>query len=80
MYGHPREMISEIGRWWRNWRQAHSSLSDLMCCGEYEAERMAHDLGLPVSEFRKLADGPEAADLLIRRMAEPQTVRARPRA
>ena len=32
---------------------------------------MAHDLGLPVSELRKLAEhGPEAADLLARRMAE----------
>ena len=32
---------------------------------------MAHDLGLPVSELRKLAEhGPEAAELLTRRMAE----------
>jgi hypothetical protein len=32
---------------------------------------MAHDLGLPVSELCKLAEhGPEAADLLARRMAE----------
>jgi hypothetical protein len=41
-----------------------------MCCGEYEVERMARDLGMPVSELRKIADhGPEAADLLVRRMA-----------
>ena len=34
-------------------------------------KRMAHDLGLPVSELRKLAEhGPGAADLLTRRMAE----------
>jgi len=32
---------------------------------------MAHDLGMPVADLRKLADhGPEAADLLARRMVE----------
>jgi folate-dependent tRNA-U54 methylase TrmFO/GidA len=71
MYVQPRELISGMRRWWQSWRQANSSLSELVCCGEYEAERMAHDLGLPVSELRKLAEhGPEAADLLTRRMAE----------
>jgi hypothetical protein len=58
-------------QWWRNWRRANSSLPELVCCEEYEAQRMAHDLGLPVSELRKLAEhGPEAAELLTRRMAE----------
>ena len=71
MHMHPPGMISGMRRWWQNWRGANSSLSELMCCGKYEAERMAHDLGLPVSELRKLAEhGPEAADLLARRMAE----------
>ena len=71
MHMHPRQMISGMRRWWQNWREANSSLSELICCGKYEAERMAHDLGLPVSELRKLAElGPEAADLLARRMAE----------
>jgi len=43
----------------------------LACCGEYEVERMARDLGMPPSELRKIANhGPEAADLLLRRMAE----------
>jgi len=71
MHMEPREMISRVRRWWQNWKGANSSLSELVCCGEYEAERMAHDLGLPVSELRKLAEhGPEAADLLTRRMAE----------
>ena len=70
MHTQPREMINGVRRWWQNWRRANSSLSELVCCGEYEAERMAHDLGLPVSELRKLADhGPEAADLLARRIA-----------
>ena len=67
----PRKIVSGMRQWWQNWRRANSSLSELVCCGEYEAERMAHDLGLPVSELRKLAEhGPEAADLLTRRMAE----------
>jgi len=71
MHMQPREMISRVRRWWQNWKGANSSLSELVCCGEYEAERMAHDLGLPVSELRKLAEhDPEAADLLTRRMAE----------
>ena len=67
----PRKIVSGMRQWWQNWRRANSSLSELVCCGEYEAERMAHDLGLPVSELRKLAErGPEAADLLTRRMVE----------
>jgi hypothetical protein len=65
---HPREMINGMRRWWQ--KRANSSLSELTCCGEYEAERMAHDLGLPMSELRKLGErGPEAADLLTRRLA-----------
>ena len=68
---HPRQVISGMRRWWQNWRGANSSFSELICCGKDEAERMAHDLGLPVSELRRLAEhGPEAADLLARRMAE----------
>jgi folate-dependent tRNA-U54 methylase TrmFO/GidA len=71
MYMQLRELISGMRRWWQSWRQANSSHSELVCCGQYEAERMAHDLGLPVSELRKLAEyGPEAADPLTRRMAE----------
>jgi hypothetical protein len=67
---HPREIFSGMRRWWQNWIQANSSLAELACCGEYEAQRMAHDLGLPVSELRMLAEhGPEAADLLARRIA-----------
>src|SRR5512135_3334249 len=67
---HPREMISEMRRWWQNWSRANSSLAELTCCGAYEVERMAHDLGLPVSELRQLAEhGPDAADLLARRIA-----------
>ena len=56
---------------WRESRGTRSRVSELACCGEYEIARMARDLAMPVSEFRKIVDkGPEAADLLVRRMAE----------
>jgi hypothetical protein len=66
-----RQTIDGLRQWWRNWRAAGSSLAELACCGEFEVERMARDLGMPSSELRKVANhGPEAADLLLRRMAE----------
>ena len=65
----PWQIFDGMRQWWQNWR-ANSRLTGLACCGEYEVERMAHDLGMPASELRQLADhGPEAADLLSRRMA-----------
>ena len=64
-----RPIIDGLKEWWRNWTGASSRLSELACCGEYEVERMARDLGMPVAELRDLAEhGPEAADLLVRRM------------
>jgi len=66
----PLSLINEMRQWWRSWREANSPFSELICCGEYEVERMARDLGMSVSELRKVAaQGPEAADLLVRRMA-----------
>lgn len=67
----PRQMIDGMRQWWRNWRAAGSGFTELACCGAYEVERMAHDLGMPSSELHKIANrGPDAADLLLRRMAE----------
>jgi hypothetical protein len=71
---HPRvehqPIIRRMMQWWKNWRAPTARLSELICCGEYEVERMARDLGMPVSELRNIADhGPEAADLLVHRMA-----------
>jgi hypothetical protein len=67
----PRQMIAGMKQWWRNWRGASSRLTELAFCGEYEVERMARDLGMPSSELRKIANhGPQAADLLLGRMAE----------
>ena len=67
----PRQMFDGLRQWCRNWRGASSRFTELACCGDYEVERMARDLGMPSSELRKIANrGPEAADLLLRRMAE----------
>jgi hypothetical protein len=70
----PREnswfIVNALRQWWQNWRGANSRLTGFICCGDGEVERMARDLGLPVSELRRIAEyGPEAADLLMRRMA-----------
>ena len=66
----PWPIIDGIKHWWRNWSGANSRLPELMCCGEDELERMAHDLGMPVSQFRRIAGyGPDAAALLFQRMA-----------
>ena len=45
----PRQMIAGMKQWWRNWRGASSRLTELACCGDYEVERMARDLGMPSS-------------------------------
>ena len=55
---------------WRWIRDNNDPLDDLQRCAECEIERIARDNGLSVSEFRTLASlGPNAADLLERRMA-----------
>jgi hypothetical protein len=65
-----RPIVNRMMQWWKNWGEPNTRLSELMCCGEYEVECMARDLGMPVSELRNIAGhGPEAADLLVRRMA-----------
>ena len=59
-----------VSQWWRNWRGANSRLSELQQGDEYEIQCMASDLGMPVSDLRKVAGhGPDAADLLLQRMA-----------
>jgi hypothetical protein len=57
-----------LSRWWRDWTE-RGAASELRCCAEDEIARMAQDAGVSVTEFRKLSRlGPEAADLLLRRM------------
>jgi hypothetical protein len=65
-----RSPIEAISRWWRDWMRKGSALSELKCCGEDEVERIAQDVGVTAAELRKLmSHGPEAAELLLRRMA-----------
>ena len=60
-------VINGIRQWLRNWRGSNSSLFE--CCREDEVARVARDLAMSTSEFRRVADhGPGAADLLVRRM------------
>jgi hypothetical protein len=55
---------------WCRARFRGSSESDFGCCAEAEIERIARDVRMSVSELRALARrGPQAADLLLRRMA-----------
>ena len=55
---------------WRWIQYDNGTLEGLQRCAETEIERIAKDNGLSVSEFRTLASlGPNAADLLERRMA-----------
>jgi hypothetical protein len=59
--------LRTISRWIQG---TDTTLKDLQLCAESEIERIAKDSGLSVSEFRRLASlGPNAADLLERRMA-----------
>jgi|SRR5208282_66382 len=58
-----------ILQWFRDWTRT-GSVSELKCFGDEEIERIAKDVGVSASELRTLATfGPEAADLLLRRMA-----------
>src|SRR5712691_11433588 len=59
-----------FGRWWRRWTRARSDLFELESCDPNEVERIAHDLGMRVSELRVVVShGRDGADLLRRRMA-----------
>jgi len=61
---------SPLSAIWRLIWNDNDALDDLQRCAEGEIERIARDNGLSVSEFRTLASlGPNAADLLERRMA-----------
>lgn len=58
--------LQAVLQWCRDWMAGNSQLR---CCGEETVERMARDVGVSVSELRRLASlGPESADLLLRRM------------
>jgi hypothetical protein len=58
---------------WSDWimrQRALSELSELKCYAEEEVERIANDAGVSVAEIHKMVErGPDAANLLLRRMA-----------
>ena len=59
-----------IADWWRKRALARKRAAELDACGREESERIAHDLGMSAAELRALASrGPDAADLLLQRMA-----------
>jgi hypothetical protein len=61
--------IEAFARWSRNHIGSGQTL-DLTLCEDREIERIATDVGLSPSELRNLARfGPDAADLLLSRMA-----------
>src|SRR5262249_52659249 len=63
--------IAQLVQRWHAWKARRDSLAALEHCGRGEMARIAHDLSLSTGELRALArKGPDAADLLYRRMDE----------
>jgi hypothetical protein len=62
-----------ISKRWSEWvkrQRALSELSELKCYAEEEIERIGNDAGVSAAEIHKLVShGPDAANLLLRRMA-----------
>ncbi len=68
---HHDGFISHLVQRWHAWKERRDSLAALEGCGRGEVARIAHDLSLSSGELRALAaKGPDAADLLYRRMDE----------
>ena len=65
--------LKAISKWWSDCTKRHralNELSELKCYAEEEIERIANDAGVSAAEIYKLVSrGPEAANLLLRRMA-----------
>lgn len=62
--------LQSLLNWCRAWIKTGAG-SDFGCCDEAEIERMAKDMRMSASELRAVVrKGPDAADLLLRRMAD----------
>ena len=79
-------LLSQLERWWRNWKTRDAARQELACCGHDEVAHIARDVGVSTSELNALAGRwPDSANLLERRIAalgleqiahsEPQMVR-----
>lgn len=65
-----RSPVQVVQQWWQAWTSNGPALANPCCSAESEVERIAIDIGMSAAELRRLASlGPEAADLLVRRMA-----------
>lgn len=71
MLSSPREIGRKLVKKWTNWRLQREQRAELASCDSGEIDRMARELGFTSDELKLLASrGPEAADLLYRRLAE----------
>ncbi len=58
-----------LGALLQRWRDRSRTQSELQVCGDDAMERMAHDAGVSVNEFRELAThSADSADLMLERM------------
>ena len=63
-------LLNAISQWLRNWTRSRAESWEMQCCGAEDAEQIARDLGVSLPDLRRLArQGPDAADLLLKRMA-----------
>jgi len=68
---HDQSLFALLVQRFHDWKEKRDTLAGLDLCGRGEAARMAHDLSLTTNELRALTrKGPNAADLLDRRMAD----------
>jgi hypothetical protein len=62
-------LTGALGRWWRNWRRRRVALAEVAALDSHARERIAQDSGLSADDLPKLvSSGPDAADLLDRRL------------
>ena len=65
--------VEAVLKRWSDWFKRHralNELSELKCHAEDEIERITNDADMSAAEIHKLVSrGPEAANLLLRRMA-----------
>jgi uncharacterized protein YjiS (DUF1127 family) len=67
--GQSWSITKTVSRWWSNWTRKRSALAELEDYPESEIDRTAKDLGISPAEIRELVSrGPEASNLLLRRM------------
>jgi hypothetical protein len=70
-------VMQAVANWWSNRTTRNSAIAELTCAGADQVERIAKDVGMSGAELGTLVSrGPEAANELLRRMAELDLDRA----